>query len=128
MKKFLPPVSFLLIMLFSGCPDAGTNITLGPLDPNLVGSVWEGETPRAGDWLTIEFKAGGKVIFSFKIDNSANEWEYTFDKSTNTGTIIVNPEDPWNPAPDGFTVNGDTLTITNYGFHGGAPRDFKRYR
>jgi hypothetical protein len=106
--------------------------TPGILAGNLVNSVWAGETPRLGDWLTITFRPDGKVIWSFSVDNTTNEWEYTFDEAENAGKIIIHPDpedpEPWHPAPNGFTVSGNTLTITNYGFHGGNPREFKRYR
>ena len=110
---------------------AAVPFTPGILAGDLANSVWAGETPRAGDWLTITFKPegspNGTVIWSFSFDNTTNEWEYTFDNTANTGTVTV-PAGSWNPAPNGFTVNEDTLTITNYGSHGGASREFKRYR
>jgi len=99
---------------------------LEALDANLLHSVWAGVTPRAGDWLTITFRPENKVIWSFSFDNSTNEWEYSFNSETQTGTITVS--EGWNPAPNGFTINAETLTITNYGSHGGASREFKRYR
>jgi hypothetical protein len=134
MKKFLRCIALLLVLIslifFSGCPEPGTDNPMGDLADDLVGSVWGGETPRPGDWLTISFMSAGKVICSFSIDNTSNRWDYTYDNSTNTGTITnpYPPPDDWNPAPNGFTISDDTLTITNYGFHGGAPRQFKRYR
>ena len=100
--------------------------TPGTLDPNLINSVWAGETPRAGDWLTISFKPDNKVIWSFCFDNTTNEWEYSFDSTENSGTFT--PSGPWNPAPNGFTIKDGILTVTNYGNHAGAPREFKRYR
>jgi uncharacterized repeat protein (TIGR02543 family) len=106
---------------------------------SLVNTVWAGETPRAGDWLTITFKnlskaisgseeTGARVIWSFNSDNSTNNWGYTYDDETKTGTIAHSGS--WNPAPNGFSISEDgaTLTVTNYGYHGGAPRDFKRLR
>ena len=124
MKKLLRGAVLLLVVcvLVTACPDGGIKIT--DYGAVLIDSVWAGETPRPGDWLTITFKPQGKVIWSFTIDNSTNVWEYTFDKD-NRGTIIT-PEGTWNPAPNGFTISGDTLTITNYGSHGGSPRDFQR--
>ncbi|MCL2763116.1 MAG: hypothetical protein FWD36_07940 [Treponema sp.] len=121
------PLTLILITLFTGCPEPGTSIT-GYADNSggLVYSVWVGETPRAGDWLTITFMPGKKVICSFSIDNSTNEWEYTFN-TAHTGTI-TNPAGGWSPAPNGFTISGNTLTITNYGSHGGALREFRRVR
>jgi len=116
---------FILIsfVLFTACPEPGVDIT--DID-SLEYTVWAGETPRAGDWLTIAFQPEGKVVFSFSIDNSTNLWDYTFDKTTKKGTIDTGI--PWNPAPNGFAINGDILTITNYGNHEGAPRNFQRYR
>jgi hypothetical protein len=100
----------------------------------LAGSVWAGETPRAGDWLTISFKdlataiagsteTGLRVIWSFSIDNSTNNWGYTYDAAT--GTIVSGG---WNPAPGGFSISedGTTLTIKRYGGHEDDPREFKR--
>ena len=98
----------------------------GPLDANLVNSVWAGETPRAGDWLTITFRPENKAIWSFSIDNTSNEWGYSYNSAAGAGTITVS--EGWNPAPGGFSISGDTLTIANYGSHSGAPRAFRRYR
>ena len=126
MKKVFRSASLMLFLLicFSACPEPGTN---GPMDNAgaLVNSVWAGETPRPGDWLTITFKPEAKVVWSFSLDNTTNEWDYTFDTVENNGTI--DSGESWNPDPDGFTINGDTLTVTNYGDHGEV-RDFKRYR
>jgi hypothetical protein len=121
----------------SGMVESGTGTEPVPV-ASLVDSVWAGETPRAGDWLTISFKdietaiagsdeTGLRTIWSFAIDNSTNNWGYTYDGSTKTGTISSGG---WNPAPNGFTISADgkTLTITNYGSHEGAPRSFKRLR
>jgi hypothetical protein len=103
---------------------------LDPLPDDLVLSVFGGSTPQDNGkgWLTITFKADSIVIFSFSADNTTNAWEYSYNSTEKTGTI-TNPGGGWNPAPNGFTVSGDskTLTITNYGFHGGDPRTFNRY-
>jgi outer membrane protein assembly factor BamE (lipoprotein component of BamABCDE complex) len=111
------------LTFFTGCPTPGTS---GPEDnaDALINSVWFGETPRDGDWLTIAFKGEGKVIWSFSSDNTSNEWDYTFD-TDNAGTVI---SEAWNPCPNGFTINGDTLTVTNYGSHSGPARNFTRVR
>ena len=118
------PLILISLAIFAGCPEPGTEIIDGPFE--LVYSVWAGETPRPGDWLTIAFKPDGKVVFSFSIDNTSNEWEYAFDSDLKTGTIIV--PGGWNPAPNGFSISGNTLTITNYGSHAGDSREFKRFR
>ena len=126
MKQFVRSAALSLILAsiyFTACPEGGTEI-IDNADA-LVNTVWAGETPREDDWLTISFLPEGKVIWSFTIDNTTNEWEYTFN-TVNTGTITTGI--PWNPAPNGFTVNGDILTVTNYGNHAGAPRDFRRVR
>jgi hypothetical protein len=106
--------------------------TPGDLPGDLVNSVWAGETPRQGDWLTMTFKnlaepldeekapekTGQRVICSFSADNSTNDWGYDYDSTKKAGTITTGS--PWSPAPDGFTVSADgkTLTIPNYGGHG----------
>jgi len=130
MKKFFfgPILPMLLVpfFIFTGCPEPGTNINNTDNSAALINSVWAGASPRAGDWLTISFKPDGKVICSFSVDNTTNEWGYTFN-SSNTGTIST-PEGVWNPAPNGFTVSANTLTITNYGSHSGLSREFKRVR
>lgn len=94
----------------------------------LVNSVWMGTTPQNNGkgWLTITFRSGGRAIWAFNTDNTTNEWVYTFDNN-DSGTVI-NPAGGWTPAPNGFTVSGDTLTITNYGNHTGGPRTFKQVR
>jgi outer membrane protein assembly factor BamE (lipoprotein component of BamABCDE complex) len=115
--------ALLTVTFFTGCPTPGTSGPENNADA-LVNSVWLGETPRDGDWLTIAFKPEGKVMWAFSIDNSINEWDYTFD-TDNAGTIS---SAAWNPCPNGFTINGDTLTVTNYGNHDGAARNFTRVR
>jgi hypothetical protein len=127
MKKFLCRVLLLAaFVFFIGCPEGGTTILGSDNSSVLINSVWVGETPRSGDWLTITFRPEKKVTMSFSIDNTSNNWNYTFDDK-NQGTI-TNPNGDWVPAPNGFTVSGYILTITNYGFHGGASREFKRVR
>jgi len=130
MKKFffgaILPMLLVQFFIFAGCPEPGTNINNTDNSAALINSVWAGVTPRAGDWLTITFRPDNKVIWSFSFDNTTNEWEYSFNTS-NTGTIS-SPEGVWNPAPNGFTVSSNTLTITNYGSHSGFPREFKRVR
>jgi hypothetical protein len=127
MKKFLCRVmqTLVLFVFLTGCPEVGTKIIGSDNSSVLINSVWVGETPRSGDWLTIAFKSGKNVIMSFSFDNTSNNWNYTFDDK-NHGTI-TNPEGGWSPAPNGFTINGNTLTITNYGGHV-TSRDFKRVR
>ncbi len=136
MKKIfrgvLLPLALILFVFFTGCPEPGTSDTINQyynkgvdMSAALVGSVWAGQTPRAGDWATISFRPDNLVVMSFSIDNSSNGWEYTFN-SLNQGTI-TNPSG-WAPAPNGFTITGDTLTIVNYGSHEGAPRNFRRVR
>jgi hypothetical protein len=101
------------------------------VSPALTNAIYGGGTPQANNtgWLTLAFKADGKVVAAFNADNTTNEWQYVYDSAKKQG-MITNPSGGWNPAPDGFTISGDTktLTITNYGFHGGDPRDFKRLR
>jgi hypothetical protein len=114
-----------LALLFTGCPDATKEDDV-PL-AGIVNTVWAGETPRAGDWLTITFKDKDKIVLSFAIDNTSNEWNFTYDSGAKKGTIATGGS--WSPAPEGFTISADakTLTIPNYGGHGGA-REFKRLR
>ncbi|WP_157784170.1 hypothetical protein [Treponema primitia] len=114
-------LSMITALLFLGCSSDDPSHTPYPV----LNTVWGGETPREDDWLTLVFKADGKVYSAFAIDNSKNEWDYTYDETTNTGTIAASG---WNPAPDGFSIDGKTLTIVHYGNHGGAPREFKRLR
>jgi hypothetical protein len=112
--------------------------TPGTSTIDLVNSVWAGETPRPGDWLTITFKnltsaivgsteTGERVIWSFATDNTTNNWGYTYNSTTKTGTITAGG---WNPAPDGFSISADgkTLIITHYGSHEGEAREFNRLR
>jgi hypothetical protein len=115
--------------------DAGLTVEPSPaglpaLPADLVLSVFGGSTPQDSGkgWLSISFKANNKAIFSFSADNTTNEWEYTYNAGTKTGTI-TNPGGGWNPAPNGFTMSddGNTLTITNYGSHSGGARTFNRY-
>jgi len=128
MKKILLGLTFVMISLvfFSACPEPGVSITETQLDI-LDNTVWAGETPRPGDWLTILFLPEGKAVFSFSIDSTSNLWDYTYDKTKKTGSIDTGLPG-FNIAPNGFTIKGNTLTITNYGSHAGDPRSFKRYR
>ena len=99
---------------------------LAALPANLEGSVWGGSTPQAENtgWLSLAFKAGGKIICAFSADNSTNEWDYTYNNDR-TGTITTGGG--W-PGPGAFTVSedGNTLTFSNYGGHGSA-KTFTRY-
>lgn len=125
-RRALLPLILISLVLFAGCPDPGTDT---PEDDSaaLINSVWMGTTPQADGtgWLTITFKAENKVIWAFSADNTTNEWNYTFN-TADKGTISV--PSGWNPCPNGFTVSGDTLTVTNYGNHEGDPRSFKQVR
>ena len=136
MQKFLRcnlyiSLIFVSLIFFPGCQDASTKIIDAGNAAALIDTVWAGETPREGDWLTITFRPKGKVIWEFSIDNTTNEWNYSFNFD-NEGIISI-PGGGWNPAPHGFTVNGDTLSIVNFGNH--APdanppvvHNFQRYR
>jgi hypothetical protein len=103
--------------------------TPAALPADLVNTVWAGETPQDSGhgWLTIAFKADGKVICSFSFDNSTNEWAYTYDVAATPQGTITNPSG-WAPTPDGFTISDNTLTIVHYGSHAGDPRTFTRLR
>jgi hypothetical protein len=141
MKQRFKLATLLIVgaLVFWGCPNPNDSDSGNEVFPeSLTDTVWTGETPRAGDWLTISFKdiseaiagsteTGSRAIWSFTIDNTTNNWGYAYDSKTGTGTIVSGG---WNPAPDGFTVNedGTTLTITHYGSHTGDPRSFKRLR
>jgi hypothetical protein len=94
--------------------------TPGALPADLVNTVWAGETPRGGDWATFAFKADGKVVASFAVDNSTNEWTYT---NTGKDGAITGPG--WF---DGlFTISDDAKILTFPGYMGGS-RDFTRLR
>jgi hypothetical protein len=117
---------FTLILI--GCPDATDNGEDSDVPlASLVNTVWAGETPRVGDWLTMSFRAENKIVMSFIIDNSSSEWTFTYDPSNKTGTIVTGSD--WSPAPEGFTISTDakTITVPNYGGHGGD-KQFKRLR
>jgi hypothetical protein len=130
----------LLSFGFTGCHNPTNDGEVFTDAASLAGTVWGGETPRSGDWLTIAFnyysgdaengysvdaEAGAlKTLWSFSFDNSTNVWDYTFDN----GEGAISTGGPWNPCPSGFTISGDTLTVTNYGNHSGGPRTFTRLR
>lgn len=95
-----------LVLLFTGCPDATKEDDVPLADP--VNTVWAGETPRPGDWLTISFKAENKIVLSFAFDNTSNEWEFNYDAGAKKGTIITGSS--WSPAPEGFTISADAKT------------------
>ncbi|MCL2412305.1 MAG: hypothetical protein FWC97_11760, partial [Treponema sp.] len=99
-------------------PEPGTN------EPTPL-STWVGEGPQGE--IVISFMPENRVIWYFAHDNSRQDWGYTFDTNTNTGTIITGI--PWNPAPDGFTKTGNALTILHFGGHSdeyGVTRTFTR--
>jgi hypothetical protein len=123
--RYAAPVLALALAL-AGCGDPSEENDI-PL-PSLVNTIWAGETPRSGDWLTVAFQGSGKVVMSFVADNSTNQWTFTYDDAAKTGTISTGSG--WSPAPDGFSVSRDAmiLTIRNYGGHGGLPRMFRRVR
>ncbi|MDR1586346.1 MAG: hypothetical protein LBS57_02685 [Treponema sp.] len=128
----------LAVMFFTACEN-GTTDKDPANEGDLVNTVWAGGTPRQDDWLTISFtkleeairgsdEIGYRAVASFSIDNSSNNWGFTYDSEAKSGTVAV--ASGWNPAPNGFTISADgkTLTITNYGSHSGGSRDFKRLR
>jgi hypothetical protein len=94
----------------------------GALPADLLGTVWGGETPRGEeDWATFTFRADGKAIASFAIDNSTNEWEFTYTDSLKSGSFSGG-------GLTAFTISADgtTLIINPYYAHGF--REFKRFR
>ncbi|MDR1902150.1 MAG: hypothetical protein LBQ88_07725 [Treponema sp.] len=126
----------LSMVLFLACPTDDPKEEELPL-ASLKDSVWAGETPREHDWVTLTFKdltspiagseaIGRRVIASFAIDNSTNNWGYTYNAIAKTGAITSTG---WNPAPEGFSVSQDnkTMIIKNYGGHE-ADRSYKRLR
>ena len=98
-------------MVFTACYDGGTNIVY---PATLLNTVWAGDGPRSGDWVTFTFYDDGDLVVSFSIDNSSNEWKYSYNSDKGTGTIITGG---WPVAPNGFTISGNTLSITNFGNH-----------
>jgi hypothetical protein len=134
----------------------GTNLTVVspvPFTPeiladNLVGSVWAGSTPAAGNtgWVTITFRAKATsgsagtneagmeenvAVISYAHDNTTAVWNYSYDSSTRAGTAFTNGLTPagasqsWNPGA--YTINeaGDAITFSSFM---GAEHSFKRYR
>jgi hypothetical protein len=95
--------------------------TPGALPADLVNTVWGGETPRDGDWATFTFKTDGKAVASFAVDNTTNEWTYTYPDNSKSGSFSGGDL-------QAFTISNDgtTLVITTYYAHG--PREFKRFR
>jgi hypothetical protein len=115
-------LALLSLSAFLGCSQDDDDESVD--HTSLVNSVYGGENPMSA-WVTVAFKADGKVICAFSGDNSTNEWNYTYYASSGAGDII-NPSGGWTPGA--FELNGDkkTMSFTNYGSHG--PRDFKRLR
>jgi hypothetical protein len=95
--------------------------TPADLPADLVNTVWAGETPREGDWATFTFKADSKIVASFAVDNTTNDWTYTYDGDSKSGSFSGG-------GLGAFTIiaDGKTLVITAYYAHG--PREFKRLR
>jgi hypothetical protein len=124
----------LSVLNFSACDNGDNDVPLPLAD--LVDSVWGGETPRDDDWLTITFREiegtgvsgftgtpGSRAVCSFSVDNSTNNYAFTYDDKTKSGSITGS----W--APGDFTIgkNNSTITFSNYGGHSGA-RSFARFR
>ncbi|MDR1058593.1 MAG: hypothetical protein LBL43_03510 [Treponema sp.] len=124
------------VLNFSACDNGGDNDVPLPL-ADLVNSVWGGGTPRADDWLTITFRdiegtavtgfegtPGLRAVCSFSADNSTNNYEFTYNEETKSGSITGS-----NWAPGDFTIskNNGAITFSNYG-GGHGKQQFARFR
>ena len=100
-------------------------------------TVFAGETPD-GDWLTISFRTGGVVVWTYSKDNFWSKGAYTYNdlgQGTTTYTEIpfrisnFSQLTGFNLAPNGFTitgaVDGESATLTIPKFKGGADKSFK---
>jgi hypothetical protein len=115
-------VVLVALCMLAGCPTG--NDPLSPIDWNpatLENAVYGGTNP-GGAWVTVTFRNDGKMIGAFSGDNTSNEWEYTCDNGSGGITSAG-----WNPGAFTLSAEGDTLTFTDFGGHGGA-RTFARLR
>jgi hypothetical protein len=87
----------------------------------LANAVYGGTNP-GGAWVTITFRNDGKMIGAFSGDNTSNEWTYTC--SEGSGSITSTG---WTPGAFTVSGNGETLTFTDFGGHGGE-KIFNRLR
>jgi hypothetical protein len=95
--------------------------TPGTLPAKLVNTVWGGETPRSGDWVTFTFQADNKVVASFSIDNTTNDWTYTYEDASKSGSFSGG-------GLGAFTISNDARTLVITGYYAHGPREFKRFR
>jgi hypothetical protein len=124
MRKFglAPGMAVLLAaFMFAGCPPDGGSPGADWKPETLANAVYGGTNP-GGAWVTITFRNDGKMIGAFSGDNTSNEWDYTC--SGGNGEITSSG---WTPGAFTISENGEALTFTNFGGHGGA-KEFARLR
>jgi hypothetical protein len=119
-------VSLAMVLLaafaLAGCPmDDDPTPTVDWNPTTLANAVYGGTNP-GGAWVTITFRNDGKMIGAFSGDNTSNEWDYTCDAGS--GAITSSS---WTPGAFTLSSNGETLTFTNFGGHGGV-KTFNRLR
>jgi hypothetical protein len=98
-----------------------SGVTTVAVNNPLFKAVYGGTNP-GGAWVTITFRNDGKMIGAFSGDNTSNEWTYTYN--ARSGAITSSG---WTPGAFTLSENGETLTFTNFGGHGGA-KTFNRLR
>lgn len=78
-------------------PDGNAPVFTGTPPAYLVGTTFAASGPREPDWCTFTFTGfnastlSGTVIASFTIDNTTNNWVYTYDEIRDYYTITANP-------------------------------------
>jgi hypothetical protein len=124
-KRFNYSVLAALLVLTlgftAGCSQGTGGV--GGYPSTIENSVYGGLNPMNA-WVTITFKAGGKVVGAFSGDNTSNEWDYTYDADTGNGGFNATG---WNPGDWKLNSSGNTLTFNNFGGHGNAI-EFKQLR
>ncbi|MDR2501178.1 MAG: hypothetical protein LBD37_08905 [Treponema sp.] len=119
---------FAASLVFTGCPTNAEDDPPPPPPPaavDLANAVYGGLNP-GGAWVTVAFKTGNKAVCAFSMDNTTNEFGYTY-LDNKTGSVSNATGSSFSLGA--FTMNDDesVLTFTNFGGHGGA-LNFKRLR
>ena len=113
----------LLLVLAAGCEqDPDEEEEPNKWNPETLANAVYGGINPGGAWVTVTFRADGKMIGAFSGDNTSNAWDYVCSEGAGSITTAG-----WTPGVFSVPENGETLTFTNFGGHGGA-KVFNRLR
>ena len=101
--------------------------TLGALPADLAGSVWAGEGPREGDWVTAVFTSASRASVSFIFDNSTNVYTITTHTHSGGAACDNNGKPQFASYMGPFIISANDTTMTQPEWHNGT-HTWKRYR